>query len=85
LRDALSRRFPAAIRVVDTLGAVSAVGAGINASFAALRAGSRAFEGQGIVPASIATSSFRVTWLIDRARLDEAVKWLHAALLLPPA
>jgi aspartate kinase len=68
--------------LVDGLAAVSAVGAGINATFRNVRAGSAALRGGGIDPAGIATSSFRITWLVPRARVDDAVRALHAALVL---
>jgi aspartokinase len=29
----------------------------------------------------IATSSFRITWMIDRERIDEAVRLLHATFI----
>ena len=64
-------------RLIDGLAAVSVVGAGINATYANLRTGSDTLTGAGIVPAGIATSSFRITWLIPRNRTDDAVRVLH--------
>jgi aspartate kinase len=63
------------------LGAVSVIGAGINASFRNLRRGSEALAASGIVAQHVATSSFRITWMIDRARLDDAVKLLHGTFI----
>jgi aspartate kinase len=63
------------------LGAVSAIGAGINASFENLRRGSDALAAAGIPVEHIATSSFRITWMVDRTRLDDAVRLLHAAFI----
>ena len=61
------------------LGAVSVVGAGINASFANVRRGSACLRERDITIAGIATSSFRITWLIARDRLDRGVvRLLHA-------
>jgi aspartate kinase len=77
IREELGSRFGAAVRVVDHLGAVSAIGAGINASFDNLRGGSKALAASGIAPQQVATSSFRITWMVDRPRLDEAVRLLH--------
>ena len=77
VRAALASRFADAVGVNDTLGAISVVGAGINASFENLRRGSAALAAAGIAIEGIATSSFRITWTIDRARLDEAVRLLH--------
>jgi aspartate kinase len=81
VRRELTARFGDTIRVTDALGAVSIVGAGINASFANVRRGSEALAANGVAPASISTSSFRVTWMIDRARLHDAVRLLHELFL----
>jgi aspartate kinase len=81
LREALADRFGGAIRIDDTLGAVSVVGAGINASFENMRRGSAALAGSGATIEGVATSSFRITWMIDRARLDDAVRLLHRTFL----
>jgi aspartate kinase len=69
------------VRIADTLGATSVVGAGINASFDNVRRGSSALERAGIAVDGVATSSFRITWMIDRGRIDEAVRLLHAAFV----
>jgi aspartate kinase len=81
VREALAARFGASIRIADALGALSVVGAGINASFENVRRGSAALNGAGIAVHGVATSSFRITWMIDRARLDAAVRLLHATFL----
>jgi aspartate kinase len=81
LRAELSTRFGDRVRVMDTLGAVSVIGAGINASFQNLRRGSDALAASGIVGQHVATSSFRITWMIDRARLNDAVKLLHGTYI----
>ena len=77
LREALTAAFGDRVRITDGLGAVSVVGAGINASFANVRRGSEVLAANGMAADRIATSSFRITWMIDRARLDEAVRLLH--------
>jgi aspartate kinase len=77
LRAQLESRFGGQARLVDGLAAVSAVGAGINASYANVRTGSALLEQTGIVPAMIATSSFRITWMVPRERTNEAVQALH--------
>jgi aspartate kinase len=82
LREALTDRFGAAVAIADTLGAVSVVGTGINASFENVRRGSTALAGSGATIEGVATSSFRITWMIDRARLDDAVRLLHATFSL---
>jgi aspartate kinase len=81
VREALTGRFGSAVRVTDTLGAVSAIGAGINASFENLCKGSDALSHASIIPHGIATSSFRITWLINRQQLDQAVRTLHSSFL----
>jgi aspartate kinase len=77
VRAELSRRFAERVTLVDALGAVSAIGAGINATFANLRRGSEALASSGIAARQLATSSFRITWMVDRGRLDDAVRVLH--------
>jgi aspartate kinase len=77
VRAAIQSRLGAQARIVDNLAAVSVVGAGINASFQNLRRGSEALTGAAITPYGTATSSFRITWMIDRARTDDAVRLLH--------
>jgi aspartate kinase len=81
LRAALAWKFGGAVHVSDALGAISVVGAGINASFDNLRRGSAALAAAGVAIDGIATSSFRITWTIDRAGLDDAVRLLHAAFI----
>ena len=84
VRAALASRFAGAVAVEDTLGAISVVGAGINASFDNLRRGSGTLVAAGIAVEGIATSSFRITWMIDRTRLDEAVRLLHRLFIEAP-
>jgi aspartate kinase len=65
----------------DQLGAVSAVGAGINASHEKVRQGSEALNRAQIQSFGLATSSFRITWLIARDRVNEAARLLHALFI----
>jgi aspartate kinase len=81
LRRDLSDTFGDTASLIDDLGAVSVVGAGINASYANLRRGSRCLHERGIIPRGCATSSFRITWLVPRTALDDAVRCLHATLV----
>ena len=81
VRDALTARFGGAARIRDTLGALSVVGAGINASFENVRRGSAALAAHGMAAEAIATSSFRITWTIDRTRLDDGVRLLHQTFI----
>ena len=81
LREELGRRFGSGASLTDGLGAVSVIGAGINASYVTARRG-LAFLGQeGITAAGMATSSFRITWLIPSRHLDDAVRGLHRAFI----
>src|SRR5712692_2085158 len=57
LRDALAARFGQGVHISDTLGAISVVGAGINASFDNVRRGSEALTAHGMSIDGIATSS----------------------------
>jgi len=77
VREALQTRFGDRARLVDGLAAVSAIGTGINASYANVRTGSDALSAIGASPQGIATSSFRITWMIPRDRTDDAVRTLH--------
>ena len=81
VRSALAARFAGHVTIVDTSAAVSVVGAGINASFENVRRGSEVLAGAGIRPTGIATSSFRITWMIDRTRTDDAVRLLHETFI----
>jgi aspartate kinase len=69
------------VRLTDELGAVSVIGAGINASFTNLRKGAAALADAGINPAGTSTSSFRITWMVPRSTLDASVRGLHATFL----
>jgi aspartate kinase len=77
VRETLRARLGERVRVVDGLAAVSVVGAGINATYANVRAGSEALTDCGAAPAGIATSSFRITWMVPHDRTDAAVRALH--------
>jgi aspartate kinase len=81
VRSALASRFGNACQVIDTLGAVSVIGAGINASFGNLRRGTASLVGDGIAIEGLATSSFRITWMLERARVAQAVQRLHTLFL----
>jgi aspartate kinase len=81
LRGALQTRFHDRARLVDGLAAVSVVGAGINATYANVRAGMDALSSIGADAAGMATSSFRITWMIPRDRTQDAVRALHARFI----
>jgi len=77
LRRELSEAFGDKANLIDGLGAVSVVGTGINATYVNVRRGSGALRERGIVPQGLATSSFRITWLVPRGSLNDAVRGLH--------
>jgi aspartate kinase len=81
LKAALQATLGGGARLVDGLAAVSVVGAGINATYANVRAGSDTLAGLGITPAGTATSSFRITWMVPRERMNEAVRALHGRFI----
>jgi aspartate kinase len=77
LRRGLETRLGGRARLVDGLAAVSVVGAGINASYANVRGGSNVLAANGITFVLVSTSSFRITWMIPRERMADAVRVLH--------
>lgn len=80
-RRTLSGAFGNEARLVDGLGALSIVGAGINSSYANVRKGLTCLAANRIPSSGISTSSFRATWLVPRADLDDAVRRMHAAFV----
>ena len=80
LRHELASLGPAC-RLLDGLGAVSVIGAGINASFSNVRRGTSALDGAGLPHQGTSTSSFRITWMVERTRLDDAVRLMHSTFL----
>jgi aspartate kinase len=84
LRRALAESLASQPTIIDALGAVSVVGAGINSTFANVRRGAAALQKPGISPQAVATSSFRITWFVPHAQVDEAVRALHATFLEEP-
>jgi aspartate kinase len=80
-RTILQSRFDSGTRLHDGVGAVSVIGAGINATYGNVRRGADAMAAAGIAPSGVATSSFRITWMVPRDRTDEAVQLLHRAFI----
>ncbi len=78
LRAALAKNFGDGVRIEEKLGAVSAIGTGINATHANVLAGTSLLRAAGIEPRGVATSSFRISWLVPDDRVREAVQTLHA-------
>ena len=77
VQAALASRFGTKVRFVDGLGAVSVIGAGINATYANLRAGLVALDEANIQPRGSSTSSFRITWMVPNEGVPTAVRALH--------
>jgi aspartate kinase len=77
MQAALASRFAERVRLVDGLGAVSAIGAGINASYANVRAGFSALREADVDPRGLSTSSFRITWMVASESVAGAVRALH--------
>jgi len=80
-RQQLGAAFGANVRLLDGLGALSVIGAGINATYANVRRGSECLSSRGITSHGVSTSSFRATWLVERTVLDDAVRLLHEAFI----
>jgi aspartate kinase len=85
VREGLRARFEDRVELREGVGAVSAIGAGINARFENVR---RALAALASLPAEVlglSTSSFRISLLLDERHVPEAVRRLHAALVAPPS
>jgi aspartate kinase len=82
---ALKRDFGDLIAFTEGLGAVSAIGAGINANYANVRAGLAALDEAGVTPRGMSTSSFRITWMVPNDDVATAVRALHACYIAAPA
>ncbi|MEI6351843.1 MAG: aspartate kinase [Verrucomicrobiota bacterium] len=82
LRALLEQRFQGSVRLVEGVGAVSVIGAGINSDYKNVLAGSAALAASGIL--GISTSSFRITWLVPLSVVDDAVRLLHKTFLEVP-
>ncbi len=81
VRAGLGARFGERVQLVDGLGAVSAIGAGINATYVNVRAGLALLREAGIESRGVSTSSFRTTWMVPSDRVAEAVRALHGRFI----
>ena len=61
----------------DSVGAVSVIGTGITASHQRLLQGTQALRALNVPCSGIGTSSFRITWLVEREKVDEVVRYFH--------
>jgi aspartate kinase len=80
LRGELLARFPT-LAVREGLGAVSAIGAGINTRFETVRECLRLLAEAGRPLHGLATSRFRVSLLLDEAAVEETTRLLHRELV----
>jgi aspartate kinase len=84
VRTALAAQFGNRVAMTDGLGAVSVIGAGINASYGNLRAGIGALREDRIEPQGMSTSSFRITWMVPDGEVEKAVRALHGRFISAP-
>ena len=80
LRRDLDASFPG-VSVLEGVGAVSALGAGINASFRNVREAVRLVGGSGAKVLGLSTSRFRISVLLEEAEVPDAVRRLHRGLV----
>jgi aspartate kinase len=71
-----------AVALREGVGAVSAIGAGINAGFGNLRRCLAALSELRASLLGVSTSSFRISLLLDEARVPDAVRRLHSELIV---
>jgi aspartate kinase len=69
------------VSVLEGVGAVSAIGAGINASFRNLREAVRLVSEAGTSVLGVATSSFRISLLLEEAKVEDTVVRLHRGMV----
>jgi aspartate kinase len=81
IRASLRARHGDALHLREGLGAVSAVGTGINASHENVRRALAAADAAGAVPIGVTTSSFRISLLLEDKGVEDVVRALHAALI----
>ncbi len=74
-------RFGGKVQLRRGIGAVSAIGSGINATFANVRRALTTLQAGGIEVLGLSTSSFRISLLVEERDLPEAVRRLHAELV----
>ncbi len=84
VQSAFEARFGKRVTFISGLGAVSVIGAGINASYANARAGLRSLTDAGVTPRGMSTSSFRITWMLPSDHITSAVRALHARFIEGP-
>jgi aspartate kinase len=81
LRQELSETFGKDLLLREGVGAISAIGAGINATFTNLRRFLAALAGMGAPLVGLSTSSFRISALVEERHVEEAARRLHVDLV----
>jgi aspartate kinase len=81
LRREVESRFGQRVRLREGVGAVSAIGAGINASFVNVRRACEVVTGLAATPLGLSTSGFRISVLLEEKHLKDAVRALHRELV----
>jgi aspartate kinase len=81
LKEGLRERLGADLHLREGVGAVSAIGAGINATFTNLKRFLATLEGMGAPLIGLSTSSFRISALVEERHVQDAVRRLHAELV----
>jgi aspartate kinase len=81
LKDALVARFGDDVTIREGVGAVSLIGAGINQTFRNWRRATAIVDRLGCPRWGGSTSSFRISFLMPEANVDDAVRALHAEMV----
>jgi aspartate kinase len=81
LKDALVSRFGDDVTIREGVGAVSLIGAGINQTYRNWRRATAIVDGLACPRWGGSTSSFRISFLLPEARVEDAVRALHAAMV----
>jgi aspartate kinase len=81
MKERLAFRFPKRILFFEDWGAISLVGEGINDTGQNVKRALSLLSERGIPVHDVHTSRFRISTLIDRGRIDEAVQACHEAFI----
>jgi aspartate kinase len=81
MKERLVSRFPKPILFFEEWGALSLVGEGINNTGANVKKTLSLLAGRDIPVHDVHTSRFRISALVDRGKIDEAVRLCHDAFI----
>jgi aspartate kinase len=81
LRIEIAAALGERVQMREGVGAVSAIGAGINAGFGNLRAALEVLERTGVPVLGVSTSSFRISVLMEESHVPKSVRALHEELV----